>query len=79
MTKSRPGVKEYSFWDCCWGRWQPLSCFFMLEWVLIIPLATAVLGGITVRWIQPLPDEVKHKIQYYIIGVIVGAMMGFSI
>jgi hypothetical protein len=80
LTKSRPGVKEYSFLGLLLGTMAAIKLFLYVgPWVLIIPLATAVLGGITVRWIQPLPDEVKHKIQYYIIGVIVGAMMGFSL
>lgn len=48
-------------------------------WVLAIILATTVLGGISTRWIQLLSDQTKHTIQYYICGVIVGAMIGFSL
>lgn len=80
MTKSRPGVKEYSLLGLLLGTMAAIKLFLYIgPWVLTLPLATAVLGGISVRWIQPLPDEVKHKIQYYITGVIVGAMMGFSL
>lgn len=80
MTKSRPGVKEYSLLGLLLGTMAAIKLFLYIgPWVLILPLVTGVLGGISVRWIQPLPEGVKHKIQYYITGVIVGAMMGFSL
>lgn len=80
MTKSGPGVKEYCLLGLLLGTMAAIKLFLYVgPWVLAILPVTAVLGGISVRWIQPLPDEVKHKIQYYITGVIVGAMMGFSL
>jgi len=49
LTKSRPGVKEYSFLGLLLGTMAAIKLFLYVgPWVLIIPLATAVLGGITV-------------------------------
>lgn len=80
MTKKRPGVIEYSLLGLLLGTLAAIKLFLNIgPWVLAIIPATAVLGGISVRWIQPLSDQVKHTLGYYITGVIVGAMMGFSL
>ena len=71
MTKSRPGVKEYSFLGLLLGTMAAIKLFLYVgPWVLIIPLQRCIRRHN--RAMDPtLPDEVKHKIQYYIIGVIV--------
>lgn len=80
MTKSRPSVKEYVLLGLLLGTMAVIKLFLYIgPWILLILPAAAVLGGISVRWIRPLPEEVKHNIQYYITGGIVGAMMGFSL
>jgi len=73
-------VKEYVFLGLLLGTMAAIKLFLYIgPWVLLILPVTAVVGGLSVRWIRPLPEEVKHNIQYYITGAIVGLMMGFSL
>lgn len=80
MTDRKPGVIEYSLLGLLLGLMAAIKLFLVIgPWVLAILLLTTVLGGISVRWIQPLPDQIKHMLQYYINGVIIGAIIGFSL
>lgn len=80
LTKSRPGVAEYTLLGLLLGAMAVIKLFLIIgPWVLVILPVTALLGGISVRWIRPLSEQVKHKLQYYITGLIVGLMMGFSL
>lgn len=80
MIKSRPGVVEYSLLGLLLGMMAAIKLFLVIgPWVLAILLVTTILGGMSVRWIQPLSDKEKHTLGYYITGAIVGAMMGFSL
>lgn len=80
MAKSRSGVSEYFLLGLLLGTMAVIKLYLVIgPWSLAILPVTAAAGGISVRWIQPLADELKHVLGHYITGAIVGAMIGFSL